>query len=607
MEILFNAFVKATGWSILNSLWQGALIYTVLLFLFTFNKGLDAKAKHNLSFMALSGMLCWFGTTFYSEFNSWIELNKGMELHYAEGLALTEHLTAPSRYMSFARKAEQSFPILVLLYSGGLLIQAAMLLFGYLKVRQLKTKGLSDLPELLRMQFTELSKQTGLSRMVKFSLSTKVNVPMVVGYFKPMVLIPLSILSHLDVQQLEAVIIHELSHIRRNDYLLNLVKICIETVLFFNPFVWFCVKLIETEREHACDDLVLKITGNPLEYALTLLDLEKMKQRDQEFVMAITGRRHYLLNRIKRITNAEASTACMKVQTFILIVAVSAMLLLAWSPVKKIHNFREISATSTKPSEPVISHAIKTVNSTSLIVDRDAKKRRILNAIPENEKDSEDQVNNIYAAPEDIGTRLPEENLTDSKLTDAVQTKTFTSGLTHDSVKSIMWLNKEGKIIAADPKIIYYSKTLSGYTIDKDGNILDGHRKLLDRLAGGKPIIKVDSTGEMSRYYSNVTGFPSKGNVQTTTNKNSRSTGLTTARTVPEHLPNSDYTVNALTSSGKLSTAKTLTGSSTGDSPKTLSPNTTTIIRGSEGPDPISILKQKNNRNKNPALVPPNE
>ena len=174
------------------------------------------------------------------------------------------------------------------------------------------------------------------------------NVPLVIGYFKPVVLFPIALATQLELNQVEAILIHELSHIRRNDYALNLMKTVIETLLFFNPFVWLAGKFISIEREHACDDLVIKHTGTPLTYAHALLKLELLKDKEAPTLsLAATGTNQYLYQRIKRITNMKTTYINAKQQLVIFALTLSTVLSLAWmcrrcrSPVGKSFSLRK--------------------------------------------------------------------------------------------------------------------------------------------------------------------------------------------------------------------------------------------------------------------------
>src|SRR5690606_11885641 len=120
-----------------------------------------------------------------------------------------------------------------------------------------------------------------------------------IGYLKPVILVPLAAINHLSSQQMEAVLLHELAHIRRHDYLLNLIIRFIQSILYFNPFVNAMVKSIEREREKSCDDIVLQFQYDPHVYASALLTIEKSNHFPRPFAVASSGRRNDLLHRVE--------------------------------------------------------------------------------------------------------------------------------------------------------------------------------------------------------------------------------------------------------------------------------------------------------------------
>ena len=254
MELLLNNLIKAIGWSILNSLWQGAIIYGLLLLVTIAVPRLQPRIKHNLAFAAINLIFICFCITFFSVF----KFPAGM------GATTGQTATLTTAYDQFIRsipqqiggKAEYVFPYLVGIYIAGLAFQLLMLGMGYKRLHDLKKAAHFQVSAEWKSSFEKLVRQLDLRRHIAFYLSDKINVPLVIGYFKPIVLFPIGLASQLDMDQVEAILIHELSHIRRNDYLLNLIKTGIETLLFFNPFIWLSGRFVNIEREHACDDLV---------------------------------------------------------------------------------------------------------------------------------------------------------------------------------------------------------------------------------------------------------------------------------------------------------------------------------------------------------------
>jgi hypothetical protein len=126
------------------------------------------------------------------------------------------------------------------------------------------------------------------------------------GILKPVILLPVAAVNHLTLKQAEAIILHELNHIRRNDYLVNLLISCVDVILFFNPFARQLTSIIRKERENCCDDMVLQFCYEPHSYATALLKLEQNRAITNELALAATGKdKHFLLNRVKRILGTE--------------------------------------------------------------------------------------------------------------------------------------------------------------------------------------------------------------------------------------------------------------------------------------------------------------
>ncbi|RZK81687.1 MAG: M56 family metallopeptidase [Pedobacter sp.] len=351
MEAIVNTLIKATGWSIFHSLWQGAIVYGILLLIvYSFPK-LNAKTKHNMAYGALCIMFIGFCVTFFSLFK--LPSASPAATLTNVGILYIQPDYQLSLLQQLNNKTENLFPYLVAIYALGLIFQLFILGKGYTKLARLK-KGLHNpVPKEWQDVFQAMVLKLNLHQKISFYLSANVNVPLVIGYLKPVVLFPVSLATQLDIAQVEAILIHELSHIRRNDYLLNMIKTGIETILFFNPFIWLSGKLINIEREHACDDLVLSFTGTPITYAHALLKLEILKDKSSPaFAMASTGNNQHLYQRIKRITDMKTNYMNAKQKIFTITLTMATVISLAWvSPTKTGKEIK--TAITTKKTEIV--------------------------------------------------------------------------------------------------------------------------------------------------------------------------------------------------------------------------------------------------------------
>ena len=205
-------------------------------------------------------------------------------------------------------RAEPFIPLLMVVWLSGVTVLSLRLLSGWVWVQRLRTRGVRQAADVHRRMASRLSRRLHISRAVALLESTLVDVPTVVGFVKPVVLLPASALAGLTLQQLEAILAHELAHIRRHDYLVNLLQTLVETVLFYHPAVWWVSRRIRVERENCCDDLAVRLCGDPVAYASALADLEALRSGpvpDHHIAMAATG--GSLLQRVRRLLGAPTS------------------------------------------------------------------------------------------------------------------------------------------------------------------------------------------------------------------------------------------------------------------------------------------------------------
>jgi beta-lactamase regulating signal transducer with metallopeptidase domain len=327
MEEFVVKFSSALGWGMLHSLWFGFIIYISILCLFYVLPKLNASVKSYFSLLGSFTLFCFFITIFLKAF-----LTKNTEIT----MQLSEN---PLQYPSILVNTVESrffiepyFPIIVSVYIIGILIEGIWLVRSYLKLNKIKSQGLSPVPQAWQLLFDELTIKMEIKRKVNFQVSSFVDVPMMIGYLKPVVLFPIAVINRVDMQQVEAILIHELTHIKRNDYILNFLKVFIETILFFNPFIWLLGSLIEKGREYACDDSVIKLNVQPRTYADALLQLEVLRKKDHHPLgMAAFYAKSDLFNRIKRITTMKTNYVNRQQKLVALSVGIIGIAAIAWT------------------------------------------------------------------------------------------------------------------------------------------------------------------------------------------------------------------------------------------------------------------------------------
>jgi hypothetical protein len=165
-------------------------------------------------------------------------------------------------------------------------------------VERLK-RATRDVDSAVTARVQWLAHRFGIERPVRVFESTLVHVPTVVGYMRPVILLPASVITGLAPAYLDAVLAHELAHVRRHDYLVNALQSLVETLLFYHPVVWWCSRQIRIEREHCCDDMVVEAGGDRVRYAAALAQLEELRGLQPMLSLNATGGR--LVDRIRRL------------------------------------------------------------------------------------------------------------------------------------------------------------------------------------------------------------------------------------------------------------------------------------------------------------------
>ena len=219
----------------------------------------------------------------------------------------TGGLTPPARQetLSWSQRAKTALQPwltwIVAVWCIGVAVCSLRPLLGWHMLWRLKRVGVSPVSEDVLASMRRLSERLRLRHAVSVLQSTLAQVPVVVGYLRPVILLPVSLMTSLPTEQLEAILAHELAHVRRHDFVVNLLQTLVETFFFYHPAVWWLSHQIRVEREHCCDDLVVASFGNRIEYGRALLAIEELRGRST--VLALGAADGSLLARIRRIVD----------------------------------------------------------------------------------------------------------------------------------------------------------------------------------------------------------------------------------------------------------------------------------------------------------------
>lgn len=191
-------------------------------------------------------------------------------------------------------------------WAAGALVFLLRALGGFLYLKGIISRG--RVADEIQPILDALRQRLGINRIVTILQSDAVTVPLVTGLIRPVIILPMGMCAGLSTAQIESVLIHELVHIKRYDYLLNLLQAIVESLFFFNPFVWILSEMMRREREHCCDDAVIAEGIDSRTYALTLASLEEIRHSKSGLALSLAGKKYALLHRIKRLMEKSART-----------------------------------------------------------------------------------------------------------------------------------------------------------------------------------------------------------------------------------------------------------------------------------------------------------
>lgn len=329
-------FVRALGWTILHSMWQAFFIHACLRIVLKLWPLAGARIRYNLSLLSLTGIFTWFLATLYMHMQRLQEIQENILFAGNHAVSISAAASQPPVYPSqdplmwMFPNLEMCFPFLVMLYIAGMAVMTIKLCSDLFQLQQIRTTRTEPMGAAWDKHLNRLAAQLQIPRKVKLLISSHVQVPVMLGFLKPLILLPIAMVNNLTEAQLEAVLLHELAHIKRNDYLLNIFQSIVETILFFNPFVWLISKTIRIEREHCCDDLVIANTVQPLQYAQALVALEQYRLTANRLTMAAADNKQHLFYRIKRIMEMKTTHLNYSQKFLAVLIIATGLVSIAW-------------------------------------------------------------------------------------------------------------------------------------------------------------------------------------------------------------------------------------------------------------------------------------
>jgi beta-lactamase regulating signal transducer with metallopeptidase domain len=295
-----NVLTQAICWTLIHSLWQGLLLTIVAGTIMLFTKKASPAVRYRLLMVLFVAFLVVCGYTFILEWNS----------ADATGTLIAGTLPVNHVLQNYGMGDLPAAWIQYCSHHALVIVTGWLIIFAFrcwqmtralLYIRRIRGSRFQDPEPYWINKLHTLSQQLNIQRTVTLLESGITKIPVVVGHLKPVIYMPLGLLANLPADQVEAVLLHELAHIRRHDFIINLLQNIAETLFFFNPGLLWVSSLLKQEREHCCDDVALEHTCKKKQFIEALISFREHAVYGNRYVTAFPGKKNQLLQRVTRI------------------------------------------------------------------------------------------------------------------------------------------------------------------------------------------------------------------------------------------------------------------------------------------------------------------
>ena len=309
------ALADSLGWALVHSIWQVTLICALVFVALRITPRDNPQLRFALAYLGMAGSALAFLVTFFVYYGA------------ASGGSAA---AAPIGWAAYVEMLGKMTWLISLLWSLGFAALGTRYVQALRQTQRLRRVGVSEVPEKWESRFRLWLERLGGDPQASILYSDRVSTPVTIGAFKPVILVPAGFFLRMPAEQAEAVLVHEIAHICRQDYLLGLIQAMIANIFFFHPGIYYLSRQIDIEREYACDDRAARETGNagPLAEALSRIAM----QRDCEqlgFAMAADGPRTPIMDRINRLGRRPVSERGTSMPMAALSMAFAASLMIA--------------------------------------------------------------------------------------------------------------------------------------------------------------------------------------------------------------------------------------------------------------------------------------
>lgn len=307
-SFISESIISAVGWTLLHAVWQGfAFVLIAAIVLYALRK----RPSYGRYWVGISTMTLQLITSvvtfavYYQPYTASAVVPKIVpSAHYLASQLAYAQVALPW-YKQVLLFLQIHLDSIVLFWGIGASVLLIRLVGSWVYVQQLRAEGIRLTEPRVQSLFRRIADTLQVRQTVHLFESVRVNTPMVIGFVKPVVLLPVGLVTGLTTKQIEAVLAHELAHVKRYDYLVNLLQSLVEVVYFFHPALWWLSVRVREEREHCCDDIAIQVCGDKIALVKALAEVASFRSTPV-LAMAFASKKGVLLNRVQRILGVSA-------------------------------------------------------------------------------------------------------------------------------------------------------------------------------------------------------------------------------------------------------------------------------------------------------------
>jgi bla regulator protein blaR1 len=307
-----NKLISAFSWMLIHSLWQGLLLAIIAGVALVAAKKASAAYRYNLALILFLVFVIASGLTFVYE---WTAAAAPAALTPLAGniavnvssLFFNAH-SVKQLVNSFTSYFSANAPLIILIWFMVFLFKSVRMISCIAYNQRIKNYQVYQPSKFWVDKVNSYAKKMNINKAVKILQSGYIKVPVVVGHLKPIILIPAGLLAGLPTEQVEAILLHEIAHIKRSDYFVNFLQNIAEAVFFFNPGLLWISSVLREERENCCDDVAVAHTNNRVEFVQALISFKEHELYGAAYSTAFPGKKNYLMRRVVRLLNNKNKT-----------------------------------------------------------------------------------------------------------------------------------------------------------------------------------------------------------------------------------------------------------------------------------------------------------